>query len=202
MVSARRPPSRATVRDAALALRRLLDVIQAGELDASTPRDVALLRRLQGTLAGWDEALGKGFQGDHHGERPFTKGSEYGKRPSGRPWSAAGPGPLTKTSCSLGDLIRRTAACHRGRTPASMPEWTSMSCSASSATPTSRRQQGTTVVASRRRRRPPSRCTSHSLGLPTHRWVDGVAADVQPVLWSHLSGFKTLALQEGSCALL
>ena len=68
MASARRPPPRATVQEAADALRRLLDAIEAGELDASTPREVALLRRLQGTLAGWDEALGKRVQGDHHSE--------------------------------------------------------------------------------------------------------------------------------------
>ncbi len=33
---------------------------------ASTPHDIALLRRLQGTLAGWDEALGKGSQPHDH----------------------------------------------------------------------------------------------------------------------------------------
>jgi hypothetical protein len=63
---ARRPPSHATVQEAAESLKRLLDVVEAGELDVSTPRDVALLRRLQGTLAGWEEALGKASGKDDH----------------------------------------------------------------------------------------------------------------------------------------
>jgi hypothetical protein len=52
--------------EAAAALRKLLDAIEAGELHVSTPREVALFRRLQGTLAGWDEALGKGSPTNHH----------------------------------------------------------------------------------------------------------------------------------------
>jgi hypothetical protein len=39
------------------ALRKLLDAVDAGELDAVTPGEVALLRRLQGTLVGWEETL-------------------------------------------------------------------------------------------------------------------------------------------------
>jgi len=54
-----RPPTRATLTEAADALRRLLDAVDAGNLKATTPGDIALLRRLQGTLAGWDEALGR-----------------------------------------------------------------------------------------------------------------------------------------------
>jgi len=66
--STRRPPSRAAVQEAAASLRRLLDAIEAGELHVSTPRDIALLRRLQGTLAGWNEALGREpEEGDHTG---------------------------------------------------------------------------------------------------------------------------------------
>jgi hypothetical protein len=64
--STHRPPSRAAVQEAAESLRRLLDAIDAGELDVSTPRDVALLRRLQGTLAGWNEALGREPDEDDH----------------------------------------------------------------------------------------------------------------------------------------
>ena len=66
MASTRRPASKKTVQDGADALRRLIAAIEAGEVDASPPRDVALLRRLQGTLAGWDEALGKEPQNDDH----------------------------------------------------------------------------------------------------------------------------------------
>gem|GEM_PF-6271263 len=45
-----------------------MDAIEAGELDVSSPRDVALLRRLQGTLAGWNEVLGREpEEGDHTG---------------------------------------------------------------------------------------------------------------------------------------
>jgi hypothetical protein len=65
-VTARRPPSRATLTQAAAALKKLLDVIEAGELDVSTPKDIALLRRLQGTLVGWEEALGKDSGEDDH----------------------------------------------------------------------------------------------------------------------------------------
>jgi len=50
MAPARRPPSRATVQEAATTLGRLLDAVEAGEVSASTPRDVALLRRLQGVF--------------------------------------------------------------------------------------------------------------------------------------------------------
>ena len=67
-VPARRPPSRATVQEAAAVLTKLLDTIEAGELDASTPKDIALLRRLQGTLVGWEEALGMGSEEDGHTE--------------------------------------------------------------------------------------------------------------------------------------
>jgi hypothetical protein len=38
-----------TIQEAAAALKKLLDAIEVGELDVSTPRDIALLRRLQGT---------------------------------------------------------------------------------------------------------------------------------------------------------
>jgi len=65
-VAGRPAPTKATLTEAAAALRKLLDAIEAGELDVSTPRDVALLRRLQGTLAGWDEALGRGSGDDDH----------------------------------------------------------------------------------------------------------------------------------------
>jgi hypothetical protein len=65
-VAERRPPSRAILTEAADSLQKLLVAIEAGELDVSTPRDVALLRRLQGTLAGWNEALGKAPEDDDH----------------------------------------------------------------------------------------------------------------------------------------
>jgi hypothetical protein len=65
-VAERRAPTRATLTEAAVVLQKLLDTVEAGEVDASTPRDVALLRRLQGTLAGWDEALGKESRSDDH----------------------------------------------------------------------------------------------------------------------------------------
>jgi hypothetical protein len=45
-----------------------LEVIETGELNAATHKDVALLRRLQGTLAGWEETLGQGSQDDRHTE--------------------------------------------------------------------------------------------------------------------------------------
>jgi len=57
-MAGKRPPSREAVREASEALRKLLDAIEAGELDAVTPSEVALLRRLQGNLAGWEEVMG------------------------------------------------------------------------------------------------------------------------------------------------
>jgi hypothetical protein len=74
-------PSSKTVQEAAVALRRLLDAIEAGELEVPTPKDIALLRRLQGTLAGWEEVLGTGSTEDDHPEWPFTNSAAYGKRP-------------------------------------------------------------------------------------------------------------------------
>jgi hypothetical protein len=65
-VPAHRPPTRATLTQATAALKKLLDAIETGELDVSTPKEIALLRRLQGTLAGWEEALGKDSGGDDH----------------------------------------------------------------------------------------------------------------------------------------
>lgn len=53
-----RPPTREVITEAAAGLRKLLDAVDAGDLDAITPGEVALLRRLQGTLVGWEEALG------------------------------------------------------------------------------------------------------------------------------------------------
>jgi hypothetical protein len=67
-VAKHRAPTRATLTEAVDALQKLLDSIEAGELDVSTPRAIALFRRLQGTLAGWNEALGRGpEEGDHTG---------------------------------------------------------------------------------------------------------------------------------------
>ncbi len=66
-MAGRRSPTRATLREAAEALRGVLAAVDAGELDVATPRDVALLRRLQGTLAGWEAALGKGPPAVDHG---------------------------------------------------------------------------------------------------------------------------------------
>jgi hypothetical protein len=52
------PPIQEAVTEAAAVLRKLLDAVDAGDLDATTPSEVALLRRLQGTLVGWEEVLG------------------------------------------------------------------------------------------------------------------------------------------------
>jgi hypothetical protein len=43
-----------------------LAAIDAGEIEVATPREVALLRRLQGTVVGWEEALGEWPLPDHH----------------------------------------------------------------------------------------------------------------------------------------
>jgi hypothetical protein len=58
-VPGRRSPTQATLREAAEALRGVLAAVDAGDLEVATPREVALLRRLQGVLVGWEEALGE-----------------------------------------------------------------------------------------------------------------------------------------------
>lgn len=60
VVPDRRPLPREAVEEAAQALRRLLAAVDAGELGEMTnPKEVALIRRLQGTLVGWQTALGE-----------------------------------------------------------------------------------------------------------------------------------------------
>lgn len=54
--------------EAAAALRRVLDAVERGELGSSAPREVALVRRLEGVLAGWEEALGEAADDRSHGE--------------------------------------------------------------------------------------------------------------------------------------
>jgi hypothetical protein len=44
----------------------VIAAVEAGEIESSTPRDVALLRRLQGTLVGWEEVLGERKTPDEH----------------------------------------------------------------------------------------------------------------------------------------
>lgn len=65
MAPARRPTNK-TVQEATDVLRRLMTAIEAGNIDVSTPREVALLRRLQGVLAGWEAALGEEPQRPDH----------------------------------------------------------------------------------------------------------------------------------------
>ena len=50
-----RPPTRSTVAEAAEALRRLLDAIDAGVIDADDPKARALRRQLEGAAAAWEE---------------------------------------------------------------------------------------------------------------------------------------------------
>ena len=46
-------PNRDDVAEAAAALRRVLDAIDKGELEVTTPQDIALVRRLQGLWQPW-----------------------------------------------------------------------------------------------------------------------------------------------------
>jgi hypothetical protein len=43
---------------ASQALREILDLVSAGELEASTPRAVAMVRRLEGAVTAWEAAAG------------------------------------------------------------------------------------------------------------------------------------------------
>ena len=54
-----RPPSQSTVNEAATTLRRLLDAIDNGEIDADDPKALALRRRLEGAAAAWEAAAGE-----------------------------------------------------------------------------------------------------------------------------------------------
>lgn len=63
-----RPPSRATVAEAADVLRRLVEAVDRGELGTTDPKEVALIRRLQGVLAGWQSVLGESPTGPDHEE--------------------------------------------------------------------------------------------------------------------------------------
>jgi hypothetical protein len=54
--TSRHSPSQTTIHDAAAALRRLLDAIESGEIDANHPKSRALDRRLEGVVAAWAEA--------------------------------------------------------------------------------------------------------------------------------------------------
>jgi hypothetical protein len=53
MVSRRRI-SRADQAEAAEALKRLLEAVEGGEIDADTPQARRLLRRLEGAVAAWE----------------------------------------------------------------------------------------------------------------------------------------------------
>jgi hypothetical protein len=55
-VSARTPSRRDIVDDAAALLRRLLDAVEDGELEATTPRAVALVRRIEGAAVALEAA--------------------------------------------------------------------------------------------------------------------------------------------------
>lgn len=59
MASRRRPPSRKDITEAAEALRRLLALMEDGELTVTTPQDVALVRRLQGALTAMEAVAGR-----------------------------------------------------------------------------------------------------------------------------------------------
>jgi hypothetical protein len=63
MTTARRVPSRSTVADAAAVVRRLLDAIDSGEIEADSAEARALYRRLEGAVAAWEQAS-KGRTGE------------------------------------------------------------------------------------------------------------------------------------------
>jgi hypothetical protein len=60
MAQSDRAPDPSTVAEAAQALRRILVAIDQGEIDAEDPKARALLRRLEGAVAAWDDVVGKG----------------------------------------------------------------------------------------------------------------------------------------------
>lgn len=52
-------PIRQAVDEAADALRRILTAIENGELEVTTPQDIALVRRLEGAVSALEEATGR-----------------------------------------------------------------------------------------------------------------------------------------------
>lgn len=54
-----RSPRPSDLAKAAAALQRLLKAVETGELGTSNPNEVALIRRLEGVLAGWRLAVGE-----------------------------------------------------------------------------------------------------------------------------------------------
>ena len=57
MVS-RRVPTKETVAEAAATVQRILAAVDDGTLPVPTPRDIAVLRRLQGALVAWTHVVG------------------------------------------------------------------------------------------------------------------------------------------------
>jgi hypothetical protein len=53
-----RRPTRQAVDEATAALRRVLRAIENGELEVTTPQEVALVRRLEGALVGLEKVSG------------------------------------------------------------------------------------------------------------------------------------------------
>jgi hypothetical protein len=60
----RRPASRKATEDAAQVLRRFIEAVESGELMASTPQDVTVVRRLQGALVALETVSGEGSRGE------------------------------------------------------------------------------------------------------------------------------------------
>jgi len=48
--------TKAELRDAAAMVRRLLEAVERGEIEANSGQAVALVRRLEGAAVAWEEA--------------------------------------------------------------------------------------------------------------------------------------------------
>jgi hypothetical protein len=54
MATSRQPSRQEDVDKAAMILRRLLEAVEAGEIEADTPQARRLVRRLEGALGAWE----------------------------------------------------------------------------------------------------------------------------------------------------
>jgi len=71
VASADRPSSKKATQEAAGMLRRFIKAVESGELVASSPQDVALVRRLQGALTALEAVAG----GTRRGSEPSEESS-------------------------------------------------------------------------------------------------------------------------------
>jgi hypothetical protein len=118
--------------EAAATLRRLLDAIDKGEIDADDPKGRALHRRLEGVVAAWEEGAGDTFgqPGGSEQKRADSYQDECGDAPTkptnplflahrgnGRDEHQTGQSPLGSTRGKVETLEVKSLGDGRDTTP-------------------------------------------------------------------------------------